>query len=51
MFTLKPLSAAVMASLLAAPAHAQTPDLDWASMQLEPATITAAGPRRISSAA
>ena len=41
--------AAELRAVIAA-AHAQTPDLDWASMQLEPATI-AAGPRRISSAA
>jgi len=48
-------SAAELRAVIAA-AHAQTPDLDWASMQLEPATITAAGPHsqgrgRISSAA
>lgn len=43
-------SAAELRAVIAA-AHAQTPDLDWASMQLEPATIAAAGPRRISSAA
>jgi aryl-alcohol dehydrogenase-like predicted oxidoreductase len=42
-------SAAELRAVIAA-AHAQTPALDWASMQLEPATI-AAGPRRISSAA
>ena len=43
-------SAAELRAVIAA-AHAQTPDLDWASMQLEPATTAAAGPRRISSAA
>jgi len=48
-------SAAELRAVIAA-AHAQTPDLDWASMQLEPATVTAAGPHsqglgRISSAA
>ncbi|MGZ9115273.1 MAG: aldo/keto reductase [Brevundimonas sp.] len=42
-------SAAELRAVIAA-AHAPTPNLDWASMQLEPATI-AAGPRRISSAA
>ena len=42
-------SAAELRAVIAA-AHAPTPDLDWASMQLEPAT-NAAGPRRISSAA
>ena len=42
-------SAAELRAVVAA-AHAPTPDLDWASMQLEPAT-NAAGPRRISSAA
>lgn len=42
-------SAAELRAVVAA-AHAPTPALDWASMQLEPATI-AAGPRRISSAA
>jgi D-threo-aldose 1-dehydrogenase len=43
-------SAAELRAVVAA-AHAPTPALDWASMQLEPATISAAGPRRISSAA
>ena len=42
-------SAAELRAVVAA-AHAQTPALDWASMQLEPATI-AADSRRISSAA
>lgn len=43
-------SAAELRAVVAA-AHAPTPALDWASMQLEPATTSAAGPRRISSAA
>ena len=43
-------SAAELRAVIAA-AHAPTPALDWASLQLEPATIAAAGPRRISSAA
>ena len=44
-------SAAELRAVVAA-AHAPTPALDWASMQLEPATASAAaGPRRISSAA
>lgn len=44
-------SAAELRAVVAA-AHAPTPALDWASMQLEPATVSAAaGPRRISSAA
>lgn len=43
-------SAAELRAVVAA-AHAPTPALDWASMQLEPAAIAAAGPRRISSAA
>ncbi|KQY89996.1 aldo/keto reductase [Brevundimonas sp. Root1423] len=43
-------SAAELRAVVAA-AHAPTPALDWGSMQLEPATISAAGPRRISSAA
>lgn len=47
-------SAAELRAVVAA-AHAPTPALDWASMQLEPATISAAGPNsqrgRISSAA
>ncbi|MDI1325312.1 MAG: aldo/keto reductase [Brevundimonas sp.] len=48
-------SAAELRAVVAA-AHAPTPALDWASMQLEPATATAAGPNprglgRISSAA
>ena len=44
-------SAAELRAAVAA-AHAPTPALDWASMQLEPAAIAAAaGPRRISSAA
>ena len=42
-------SAAELRAVVAA-AHAPTPALDWAALQLEPATI-AAGPRRISSAA
>jgi len=42
-------SAAELRAVIAA-THAATPDLDWASMQLEPATI-AAEARRISSAA
>ena len=44
-------SAAELRAVVAA-THAPTPALDWASMQLEPATASAAaGPRRISSAA
>lgn len=43
-------SAAELRAVVAA-AHAPTPALDWAALQLEPATIAAAGPRRISSAA
>lgn len=44
-------SAAELRAVVAA-AHAPTPALDWASMQLEPAAVSAAaGPRRISSAA
>ena len=44
-------SAAELRAVVAA-AHAPTPDLDWAALQLEPATTSAvAGPRRISSAA
>jgi aryl-alcohol dehydrogenase-like predicted oxidoreductase len=42
-------SAAELRAVIAA-AHAPTPDLDWASMQLEPAAA-AADPRRISNAA
>ena len=42
-------SAAELRAVLAA-AHAPTPALDWAAMQLEPATM-AAGSRRVSSAA
>ena len=43
-------SAAELRAVVAA-AHAPTPALDWASLQLEPATVAAAGPRSISSAA
>ena len=43
-------SAAELRAVVAA-AHAPTPALDWASLQLEPATIAVAGPRRVSSAA
>ena len=43
-------SAAELRAVLAA-AHAPTPNLNWEAMQLEPATATAAGPRRVSSAA
>lgn len=43
-------SAAELRAVIAA-AHAQTPALDWASMQLEPAAVQATGPRRVSSAA
>ncbi len=43
-------SAAELRAVVAA-AHAPTPALDWTALQLEPAAIAAAGPRRISSAA
>jgi len=43
-------SAAELRAVVAA-AHAPTPALDWASLQLEPATTAVAGPRRVSSAA
>lgn len=43
-------SAAELRAVVAA-THAPTPALDWAAMQLEPTTASAAGPRRISSAA
>ena len=43
-------SAAELRAVIAA-THAPTPDLDWAALQLEPATASAAGPLRISSAA
>jgi aryl-alcohol dehydrogenase-like predicted oxidoreductase len=43
-------SAAELRAVVAA-AHAPTPALDGTALQLEPAAIAAAGPRRISSAA
>ncbi|WP_235561362.1 aldo/keto reductase [Brevundimonas sp. Root1279] len=43
-------SSAELRAVIAA-ANAPTPDLDWSAFQLEPATATAAGPRRVSSAA
>nr|WP_183253318.1 aldo/keto reductase [Brevundimonas basaltis] len=43
-------SAAELRAVVAA-ANAPTPALDWAALQLEPATVAAAGPRAISSAA
>jgi D-threo-aldose 1-dehydrogenase len=43
-------SAAELRAVVAA-ANASTPALDWAALQLEPATVAAAGLRRVSSAA
>jgi len=43
-------SAAELRAVVAA-ANASTPALDWAALQLEPATVAAAGFRRVSSAA
>ena len=43
-------SAAELRAVVAA-ANVSTPALDWAALQLEPATAAAAGPRRVSSAA
>ena len=43
-------SAAELRAVVAA-ANAPTPALDWSALQLEPAAVAAAGPRRISSAA
>ena len=43
-------SAAELRAVVAA-ANAPTPALDWPALQLEPATVAAAGPRRVSSAA
>jgi aryl-alcohol dehydrogenase-like predicted oxidoreductase len=43
-------SAAELRAVVAA-ANAPTPALDWAALQLEPATVAAAGFRRVSSAA